>query len=232
MGDLYMSIRRKSMFSRIRTKITTRFISGMLLLIPFGVTLLIMRWVFGWVAAIVRPLIIHLLRVFMLIPFIDSFPDYLTTLFVAVLTIIILLAIVYFIGEIGQLVLGKKVIQITEKLVQKIPLVRSIYSATKQVLQSISTPGQAAFKSVVLIEFPRPGMKAIGFLTGHMQDSNGKKLCKILIPTTPNPTTGFLEIVPAEEVMELNLTIEEAFRMIISGGIVSPDVLNTVMSVK
>lgn len=225
MRDLYMPIRKNTMFSRIKTNITTRFLSGMLLLIPFGVTLLIMRWLFGWVAALVRPLIIGLLRLFILIPFVDSLPDSLTTFCVAVLTIVILLATVYLLGEIGQLVLGKKIIHITEKLLRRIPLVRSIYTATKQVIEAVSLPNKTALKSVVIVEFPRPGFKAVGFLTGHIQEPSGKKLCKVFIPTTPNPTTGFFEIVPQNEVTETTLTVEEAFKMIISGGIVSPDSL-------
>ncbi len=221
-----MYSKKNTIFSRMYANATTRFLSGMLLLIPFGVTLLIMRWLFSWVAGFVKPLIIGLLRLVVMIPFIDSLPDSLTTFCVVIITILILLVTIYIIGEIGQRVIGKKILHIAEILVQKIPLVRSIYTSTKQVLQTISMPGQTAFKSVVLIEFPRPGMKAMGFVTGYINDSTGKKFCKVLIPTTPNPTTGFFEIVPADDVMETNLTIEEAFRMIISGGIVSPEILN------
>jgi uncharacterized membrane protein len=75
------------------------------------------------------------------------------------------------------------------------------------------------------VEFPRPGLKAVGFLTGYIEDSAGKKFCKVMIPTTPNPTTGFFELVPAEDIIETTLTVEEAFKMIISGGIVSPDLI-------
>jgi uncharacterized membrane protein len=89
----------------------------------------------------------------------------------------------------------------------------------------LSIPESKSIKSVVMVEFPRPGFKSIGFLTGRIKTSDGKEFCKVLIPTTPNPTTGFFELVPSEEVAETNLTIEEAFKMIISGGIVSPDSL-------
>lgn len=223
-----MTTHEKTLWSRVRTNITNRLLSGMLLLMPFGLTLLVMRWLFGWVAGLVRPIIVGLLRLLVLVPFIDSLPDSLTTSCVAALTIIILLAMIYLIGDIAQRMLGKKMLRAAEKLVQRIPLARSIYSATKQVIQSMSMPDKTTLKSVVLVEFPRPGYKAIGFLTGTIQESSGKKLCKVFIPTSPNPTTGFFELVPAEEVTKIALTVEEAFKMIISGGIVSPDVLSAV----
>jgi uncharacterized membrane protein len=87
----------------------------------------------------------------------------------------------------------------------------------------MSMPDSSMFKSVVLIEFPRPGLKAIGFLTGFITDSEGKKYCKIFIPTTPNPTTGYFELVPEEETFATDISIEDGFKMIISGGVVSPE---------
>ena len=102
----------------------------------------------------------------------------------------------------------------------------TIYSATKQIIQSFSQD-KAAFKSVVIIEFPRPGFYSLAFLTGYIQDKEGRKYCKVFIPTTPNPTTGFLEIIPAEEVRVTKISIEEGFKIIISGGIVSFDFFNS-----
>jgi uncharacterized membrane protein len=74
-----------------------------------------------------------------------------------------------------------------------------------------------------MVEFPRPGFKALGFLTGYISDSDGKKFCKLFIPTSPNPTTGFFEMVPVEDVALTDISIEEGFKMIISGGVVSPE---------
>jgi len=223
-----MAIQEKTIWSRIKTNVTNRLLSGMLLLIPFGVTLLVMRWLFGWVAGFIRPIIIRLLRLLSLIPSIDSLPDSLTTFCVAAFTVVVLLALVYLIGEIGQRVLGRKMLKAAEQLVQKIPFVRTIYLASKQVIQAVSLPDKAALKSVVIVEFPRPGLKAVGFLTGYIQEPSGKKLCKVFIPTTPNPTTGFFEIVPEDEITKTTLSIEDAFKMIISGGIVSPEILNII----
>jgi uncharacterized membrane protein len=96
----------------------------------------------------------------------------------------------------------------------------------------MSLPNRAAFKSVVIVEFPRPGFKAIGFLTGRIQGLEGETLYKVFIPTTPNPTTGYFEIIPPEEVTETNMTTEEAFKMIISGGMVAPEFLSAAKTVE
>jgi uncharacterized membrane protein len=142
-------------------------------------------------------------------------------------SLVLLLIAVYLVGVLGQHLVGRRLIAATEKVWLKIPLARSIYAATKQVMEALSQPQGTAFKSVVLVEFPAPGLTAVGFLTGYIHDNAGRKYAKVLIPTTPNPTTGFLELVPAEKVTVTNLAVEEAFRMIISGGIVSPKDLFT-----
>ncbi len=213
------------MWKSMKNNVRNRLVSGTLLLIPFGVTLLVMRWLYGLVAHLLKPVVKSALEGLSRFQLLDAVPQVYVTIVVIVLTVIALVFLLYLIGAIGQYVVGKKLITITERLLGRIPLVRSIYSATKQVITAISRPGQNAFISVVLVEFPRPGFKAVGFLTGYIKDATGRKYCKVLIPTTPNPTTGFLEIVAPENVSETAMTVEEAFKMIISGGIVSPDVL-------
>jgi uncharacterized membrane protein len=110
-----------------------------------------------------------------------------------------------------------------ETLVMKIPLVKSIYSASKQVVDSISMPSNSAFKAVVLVEWPKPGMYAVGFLTGNMAGPKGNNLYKVFIPTTPNPTSGFLNLLSPEDVIITTMKTEDAFKMIMSGGIISPE---------
>jgi uncharacterized membrane protein len=220
-----MNSRKSSMWARLKSNVRRRLLSGILLLMPFGVTLLVMRWLFQWVAGFIRPIITFIISKLSQVPVIEAVPDIYITVSVATLSIVVLLVLLYLVGVIGQFVIGKRLIKVGETLLMRIPLVRTIYTATKQVAQAVSLPDSAALKSVVLVEFPRPGFKAVGFLTGYIEDSAGKKFCKVLIPTTPNPTTGFFELVPAEDVIETTLTVEEAFKMIISGGIVAPDVV-------
>ena len=180
---------------------------------------------FGWMAGFLRPMFLKAVSVVAQDPNIQTEPAGYLNVALSVLSIFVLLALVYFVGVFGHYVFGKRVIAMGEAILLRIPLVRTIYAATKQVMQAISLPDKAAFRSVVLVEFPRPGLKAVGFMTGYIEDSTGAKYCKVFLPTTPNPTTGFFEIVPVEEVVETNVSIEDGFKMIISGGILSPDVL-------
>ena len=143
------------------------------------------------------------------------------TLFV--LSLLFLLAIIYAIGAIGQAVIGRRLIGLLERVVLGIPLARNIYSAAKQVIDAVALKPKTAFQSVVLVEFPRPGYKALGFLTGSFDTPDGRHFCRVFIPTAPNPTTGFFEIVPAAEVTETDLTVEEAFKTIMSGGLIASD---------
>jgi uncharacterized membrane protein len=216
---------KSTVSSRIKKNLRNRFITGVLLIMPFGVTLLVMRWLFGWMAGFLRPVFLKVVSLAARNPDLEiDGPGYLNVA-LSVLSILVLLWLVYFVGVVGHYVFGKRVIAAGESILLKIPLVRSIYAATKQVMHAISLPDKAAFRSVVLIEFPRPGIKAVGFLTGNIEDSTGRKYCKIFIPTTPNPTSGFFEMVPVEDVLETDANVEDAFRMIISGGILSPEVL-------
>ena len=192
------------------------------MLIPFAVTFVIIRWLFLKMAGFLSPIVKNFVPRLPLIE--DSVPDFA----VSILSIILLIVIVYIVGAVTQFVIGKRIIAVGEMLLLRIPIVRTIYTATQQVMKSMSLPDRTAFKSVVLVEFPRPGLKAIGFLTGYIADASGKQYCKVFIPTTPNPTTGFFELVPREEVVETTMTIEDAFKAIISGGIVSPDIFGSV----
>jgi uncharacterized membrane protein len=194
---------------------------------PFGVTLLVMRWLFSWMAGFVKPWLLWLLALIINNPALKTNPPAYVSIAASVVSILILLILVYLCGLTAQKYFGKKLIRIGEWLLLKIPVLRTVYSATKQVMTTFSGPGKDAFLSVVLVEFPRPGMKALGFLTGYIEDTAGKKYCKVFIPTTPNPTTGFFEIIPVEDVAQTTLSVEEAFKMIMSGGILSPEKIET-----
>lgn len=221
-----MTAHKKVKFwTRVKNKVRNHLLAGVLLIMPFGVTLLVMRWLFGWMAGVLRPAFLKAASILLKNPEMQTDPEHYVSIVLSILSILTLLILVYFVGIFGHYVLGKKLIKLGELLLSKIPFVGTIYNATKQVMSAVSLPDKAAFKSVVLVDFPRHGTKALGFLTGYIQYSTGEKFCKIFIPTTPNPTTGFFEIIPVDEVLQTNLTIEDAFKMIISGGILSPDAL-------
>jgi uncharacterized membrane protein len=198
-------------------------VSGVLVLIPVGVTLLIMGWLFSLAARLLRPVVSRATSELQALRWIDALPESTLNFAVSVLAILVLLMLLYLIGGLGQHIIGRRLIAIWEGIWLRIPLARSIYGATKQVVEALSQPHGAAFKSVVVVDFPSPGLKAIGFLTGYIEDAAGRKLAKVLIPTTPNPTTGFLQLIPAETVLITDLAIEEGFKALISGGIVAPE---------
>jgi uncharacterized membrane protein len=196
--------------------------SGILLLLPFTITILVVRWLFMIVFHLIHPLVIAVLEEVGRIPQIGAIPPLITSFLVTILSIVLLAFVLYLVGSIGRWILIRRIVDISEAVIMKIPMVRTIYSAIQQVVQVVSVPKGNAFKRVVLVEFPRRGFKALGFLTGEVADSNGKPFYTVFIPTSPNPTNGFFEIIPKEDVMEIDMTIEDALSMILSGGLVSP----------
>jgi len=209
----------------IRGNIRNHLLAGLLLLMPFGIALVVVIWLFRLATGFLKPAVSGILAALIHSQLVGPIPSLYVNILIWTITVIIFLLLLYLLGMTGQFVMGRKAIALGEMLMLRIPLARTIYTAMKQVIKTLSISDRKSFKSVVIVEFPRPGFKAIGFLTGRINTSDGKDFCKVFIPTTPNPTTGFFELVPSEEVEETNLTIEEAFKMIISGGIVSPDVI-------
>lgn len=137
--------------------------------------------------------------------------------------ILLSLIVLFITGLLVTNFLGKKLVHIWEKLLDRIPLVRSVYGATKQVAHSLLTPNERSFRRAVLIQFPRKGVWSVGFQTNqdfaHVDIDNN---ITIFIPTAPNPTSGFMIVVDQDQIKPLNISIEEAFKMIISVGVVTP----------
>jgi uncharacterized membrane protein len=137
-----------------------------------------------------------------------------------VLTIIILVMT----GLLVTNFIGHKLLSIWEKILSRIPLIRNIHSAAKQVVNAIIQPNGNAFRKVLLVQYPRVGLWSIAFQTSGVLylTQHEKPVVSIFIPTTPNPTSGFLMFIPVDEIKELNITIEEALRMVISIGVIIP----------
>jgi uncharacterized membrane protein len=213
----------KSWFKSLTLNIRNRLISGIFVIVPFAVTVVIIRWLFLLLADLLRPVVAKTLDFLLQIHLIQQWPEIYVKYAVSLATILSLLLVLYLIGAIAKFVAGRRLLAVGENIVLKIPLAGTIYTATKQITSAISLQDNKSFTSVVLVQFPRQGIYAIGFLTGTIKDSLGNTYCKVFIPTTPNPTTGFFELIPDNEVLQTEISIEEAFKMIISGGIVSPD---------
>jgi len=207
---------------RVRRNIRNRMVAGMFALVPIGITLLVMRWVLAWMAGFLRPLVEHLTyRLAAAFGIVNIRPELLKAPFM-IISIVGFLAGVYAAGALAQAMVGRRLIRAGENALIKVPVAGTIYSAAKQVMDAFALPTQSALRNVVLVEFPRKGVWSVGFLTGAIRQTDGRELLKVFIPTTPNPTTGFFLILPSSDVIPTTLTVEDAFKMIISGGIVSP----------
>ncbi|MBI2847828.1 MAG: DUF502 domain-containing protein [Chloroflexi bacterium] len=185
----------------LRRKIGRQFLAGLLVVAPIGVTIWILLWILFTIDNFVQPIIRT--------TFGRNLPG-------AGFGITVIL--VYLVGVIASHVIGHRIIRYGESLLSRVPVFRYLYLGIKQFLESFAAPGKAGFSQVVLVEFPRKGMKAMGFITSELSDNSGGKMFSVFIPTTPNPTTGFLEILRQEEVIRTDISVEEALRFIVSVG--------------
>lgn len=183
-------------------------LAGLLTLIPIIVTYLVLRWLFFTLDDLLQPI----LKLFLHRE-------------ISGVGLVALLVLLLLLGGFTSNVLGRRIVAFVDSLLGRTPIVRYIYSATRQVTDSLRVPREASFRRVALVDFPRPGVKSVAFVTGHVTEANGERLVPLMIPTAPNPATGFLVLVPESEVIETDMTIEEAFRMVVSGGIVTPDTI-------
>ncbi|MBI3188236.1 MAG: DUF502 domain-containing protein [Gammaproteobacteria bacterium] len=143
--------------------------------------------------------------------------------FQKLVAILLTLAVVYAIGLLASLVLGRKLIAVLEAQLVRLPLVQTIYGGTKRFLHTMSKPPVSG-QRVVLISFPTPEMKAVGFVTKILHDSvSGCELAAVYVPTSPNPTSGYIEIVPLSDVIQTDWSIEEAMTFVMTGGANAPD---------
>ena len=133
----------------------------------------------------------------------------------------------YGIGRLTTVVVGRRVMGFFEAVLAKIPLVNVIYGAVKKLVTVLQEKPGGGLQRVVLIDFPSPEMKTVGLVTRVLKDTNtGRDLAAVYVPTTPNPTSGYLEIVPLERVTSTEWTLDEAMAFIMSGGAVAPDTMN------
>ncbi len=191
------------------------FFAGVLVTAPIGITIWI-AWSFvTFVDDSVMPLIPQKWNPETYLPF--GVPG------LGVLVVIVALIVI---GFFAAGVLGRNLVGIGERLLDRMPVIRGVYAAVKQVLETVLQEQGKAFREVVLIQYPRKESWAIGFVTGqteaHIQHGTPRSVINVFLPTTPNPTSGFLLFVPREELQPLGMTVEEGIKMVVSGGIVTP----------
>jgi len=199
--------KKRSIFTRIRNY----FITGVVVLIPIGITIYLTLFLVT-ISSKILPNEIN--------------PNHYLPYNIPGLEIIISLFLITFIGWLSLSFLGKKMLGILNNILNKIPILRTIYSAFGQMLEMF-TKNKENKRNVVLVEYPRKGSWAVGFATrensGEIKNKTKKELINVFVPTTPNPTSGFLLMFPKEEVIYLDLTFEEASKFIVSAGTTNPD---------
>lgn len=201
-------------------RVRAYFLTGILITAPLFITGYL-AWLFiGFVDAKVTPLLPEQYNPESYLPF--GVPG------LGLITLFIFLTIV---GAVTAGFFGKLWLRFSERLLNRMPVVRNIYSAVKQILETVLAQQSSAFREAVLVEYPRRGLWAIAFITGRtegeVQNVTEEECINIFLPTTPNPTSGFLLFVPKKDLISLSMSTEEAIKMVISGGIITPPDLRT-----
>ncbi len=193
------------------------FLTGIVVIAPVGLTIWLIWSLMGWVDSVVLPLIPSNLR-----------PEHYIGINLRGVGVIIFLTFTILVGWIAKGLIGKSLIRFAESLVNRMPVVRSIYSGVKQIAETVFAQSERSFEKACLIQYPRKDIWAIGFISTaakgevNAKAQTGSDLLSVFVPTTPNPTSGFLLFFPREDVIELDMSVEDAAKLVISAGLVYP----------
>lgn len=200
-------------------------ITGILTVIPIWITWWVFNFFFNQLSQLGAPWVRALARV--LRPQAPAIADFiLQPAFQATLAVVLTLSVLYLLGWFTTRVIGRRLLAVFDSLMSRIPLVEMIYGSTRQLLNTFQQKPEAV-ERVVLIPFPSSGMHAVGFVTRTFEDaSSGRQLAAVYVPTTPNPTSGYMEIVPLDDLVQTDWTVDQAIAFIISAGTITPDSVN------
>lgn len=190
-------------------------IAGLLVWMPLGITFLVIRAIVGFLD-----------KTLLLLPSAYQ-PDNLLGFHIPGLGVVLAVILVLATGMIVANLLGRRLVSAWESLLSRIPLVRTLYAGVKQIMEAVLATDAKSFRKVLLVEYPRKGVWSLAFMTsdqlGEVQRKTQKQVISVFIPTTPNPTSGFVLMVPEEDTIVLDMTVEQGLKMIISMGVVVPD---------
>ena len=186
-----------------------KFLTGILTLLPIYITYLLIRFIVG-----IAPDI----------PYLETIPFFSNNeILASIIEFIVALLVIIFIGLVVSNVIGKRLFTFFESIMEKLPLINTIYTSSRQIMQTLTMPGKGNFKQVVLIEYPRKGLWTLAFVTAYSKSKSGKQYVHVFLPTTPNPTSGFMLFVKEKDVRPSGLRIEEGLKTLISGGMISSE---------
>ena len=205
---------RRSLLASLRAS----FLTGLVVIAPVGLTVWLIWSVVGWIDGFVLPLVPRTIQ-----------PEEYIGINLRGVGVIIFLVFTIIVGWIAKGIIGRSMIHFGEGLVNRMPVVRTIYSGIKQISETVFAQSERSFEKACLIQYPRKGIWAIGFVSTNAKgevaaraDTSGE-LVGVFVPTTPNPTSGFLLFFPQEDVIELDMTVEDAAKLVISAGLVYPN---------
>jgi uncharacterized membrane protein len=208
---------------RFKQDLKNDLIAGLLVVIPLATTIWLTITIASWVIDFLTQIPKQLNPFDGLNPFLMNLLNFVVGLAVPLLCILV-------IGLMARNIVGRWLLDFGEQVLQGIPLAGSVYKTLQQILETLLKDSKSKFRRVVMVEYPRQGVWSIGFVTGtlshQIQSQLAKPMLSVFIPTTPNPTSGWYAIVPEEEAIALSMSIEDAFKILISGGIVNPDALS------
>ncbi len=202
--------------ARVLRRLRNYFLTGIIVTAPIGITAYV-----AWIVVDIADS-----RITPLIPAKYS-PETYLPFGIPGLGLIILFLLLTLVGFLSVNIFGRTVVRMGERVVSRMPVIRSVYGALKQIFETVLAQSSTSFREVVLVEYPRRGIWAIGLVTsatkGQVQNMTEDDVVNIFLPTTPNPTSGFLLFVPRKDLLTLDMTVEEGLKMVVSGGLVTPE---------
>ncbi len=197
------------------------FFTGLAIVLPAVISIAVVVWLFGTVSNITDTLLIFLPKK---LTHKEEGPMHWYWSLCALLLAVLLIGLV---GSLARYYFGKKLIELVDLALLRVPLLNKIYSTIKQVNAAFSPSSKSSFRQVVLIQFPRPGQYSVGFVTGEdqkeVQQKTKEHVFSVFVPTTPNPTSGFLVLVPENEITKLDMSVADGIKFIISLGAIAPE---------
>lgn len=193
-------------FGLVARHLRRTFVAGVIVLVPVVITFVVIRWLFNIIDGLLQPVVERALGGW-------TWPG---------LGIVLLVVVLYLIGLLWASVFGQRVIGWAQSGLLGVPLINAIYRASKDLIESFSGQGPTGFNRVVVIEYPRTGSWAIGFLTAIVKDEMGIPMGVIYIPTAPSPQSGWVAILPMDQVFDVDIPVSVAMRLVLTGGLISP----------
>ncbi|PUB12823.1 DUF502 domain-containing protein [Yoonia sediminilitoris] len=214
----------------IIAKLRSNFLAGVIIVAPIGMTLWLIWTVVGWVDSWVWPFVPNAYHPEQLVNhFLGRTPENWITVNVRGVGVVIFLIFTVIVGWIGKGIIGRSFLSIGERIVDRMPVVRSVYNAVKQIAETVFSQRDTSFDKACLVEYPRKGIWAIAFVStnakGEIDEklADGETFTTVFLPTTPNPTSGFLLFLPLRDVKMLDMSVEDAAKLVISAGLVYPN---------